>query len=221
MRRNNGFTLIELLVVIAIIAILAAILFPVFISAKEKGKQASCMSNIKQISSGVMMYTGDNDNKYPVIFLALALATDEPYYHYKPIQKYLKSASVVRCPSQTYKGPGYLLNVDYGGQCGFQSLFGFDATGNSDFNNMKLSPASPGNIKRPTRVIMINDTFWAHGTATFYGSFWDGYQNPGVHNDGDNFGFCDGHTKWIKTTKQVPLGSPTWSSVGISYNRNY
>lgn len=221
MRRNNGFTLIELLVVIAIIAILAAILFPVFISAKEKGKQAACMSNIKQITSGVMMYSGDNDNKYPVIFLALALANDEPYYHYKPIQKYLKSASVVRCPSQTFKGPGYMLNVDYGKQCGGLSLFGFNAVGYSDWVDMILDPSSLSDIRRATRVIMINDTFLNHGVANFYGAFYPDYQTPGVHSDGDNFSFCDGHCKWIYTTKKVPLGESKWDSMGISYNRNY
>jgi len=61
----RGFTLIELLVVIAIIAILAAILFPVFAQAREKARQASCLSNIKQIALGTMMYIQDNDEAFP------------------------------------------------------------------------------------------------------------------------------------------------------------
>ena len=68
MRRQivrTGFTLIELLVVIAIIAILAAILFPVFARAREKARQTSCLSNIKQITLGVVMYTQDYDGCYP------------------------------------------------------------------------------------------------------------------------------------------------------------
>src|SRR5690625_3031445 len=65
-KRQKAFTLIELLVVIAIIAILASILFPVFARARENARRASCLSNLKQIGLGVMMYTQDYDEKYPL-----------------------------------------------------------------------------------------------------------------------------------------------------------
>src|SRR5919198_2182141 len=67
MRRRHGFTLIELLVVIAIIAILAAILFPVFAQAREKARQAPCLSNLKQLSLGVLMYVQDYDEQFPPV----------------------------------------------------------------------------------------------------------------------------------------------------------
>src|SRR5437763_7255396 len=65
-RRSQGFTLIELLVVIAIIAILAAILFPVFGRARENARRSSCQSNLKQIGLGLAQYTQDYDENYPI-----------------------------------------------------------------------------------------------------------------------------------------------------------
>src|SRR5262249_53331200 len=64
-RRPHGFTLIELLVVIAIIAILAAVLFPVFAKAREKARQTSCLNNVKQIATAVHLYVGDWDDTFP------------------------------------------------------------------------------------------------------------------------------------------------------------
>src|SRR6478672_13700779 len=88
-RSRVGFTLIELLVVIAIIAILAAILFPVFAQAREKARQTSCLSNMKQIGLGVMMYVQDYDETYPYSYLYLGefstscnCFTNDPYKHW-------------------------------------------------------------------------------------------------------------------------------------------
>src|SRR3989441_8541141 len=66
-RDRCGFTLIELLVVIAIIAILAAILFPVFAHAREKARQTSCLSNLRQLATGMAMYAEDSDGLYPPV----------------------------------------------------------------------------------------------------------------------------------------------------------
>src|SRR5262249_42833296 len=94
-RQRCGFTLIELLVVIAIIAILAAILFPVFAQAREKARQASCSSNCRQIGLAVMMYAEDNDQSYPLY----VHAPKHDQWWYDTIQPYAKDKRIFTCPS--------------------------------------------------------------------------------------------------------------------------
>jgi prepilin-type N-terminal cleavage/methylation domain-containing protein/prepilin-type processing-associated H-X9-DG protein len=105
--RHTGFTLIELLVVIAIIAILAAILFPVFARARENARRASCMSNLQQLGLGAMMYVQDYDEKYP---RSLTLTTETPqpggytwstgvWFWQQMLYPYTKSFQVIACPS--------------------------------------------------------------------------------------------------------------------------
>ena len=94
--RSFGFTLIELLVVIAIIAILAAILFPVFAQAREKARATSCLSNGKQIGLGFMQYVQDFDETYP--HQQFYNVTANKWYHWQAaIQPYIKSHDVYRC----------------------------------------------------------------------------------------------------------------------------
>jgi len=99
-RRNSGFTLIELLVVIAIIAILAAILFPVFAQAREKARQASCLSNLKQSGLAGMMYVQDYDETYP-LSLYINMGNNPPcvYSFYNALTPYQKNAGIMLCPS--------------------------------------------------------------------------------------------------------------------------
>ena len=94
----SGFTLIELLVVIAIIAILAAILFPVFAQAREKARQASCLSNEKQIGNALMMYTQDFDETLPMG--AWASGANQSRW-YRDLYPYIKNLNVYVCPNIT------------------------------------------------------------------------------------------------------------------------
>jgi prepilin-type N-terminal cleavage/methylation domain-containing protein/prepilin-type processing-associated H-X9-DG protein len=93
----SGFTLIELLVVIAIIAILAAILFPVFAQARDKARQTSCLSNINQLVKAAMMYKDDYDGFYPRLHGSPA-NNDIRYWH-TMLYPYVKNWEVFRCPS--------------------------------------------------------------------------------------------------------------------------
>jgi prepilin-type N-terminal cleavage/methylation domain-containing protein len=113
-KSNAGFTLIELLVVIAIIAILAAILFPVFAQAREKARGASCLSNIKQLTLGMMMYSQDYDETFPEWRWDQNYSTnwgDKGWYSpnnattiwYYAIYPYVKNGKVYSCPSATTK----------------------------------------------------------------------------------------------------------------------
>jgi prepilin-type N-terminal cleavage/methylation domain-containing protein len=135
-KQVKGFTLIELLVVIAIISILAAILFPVFARARENARRASCMSNLKQIGLGIMMYVQDYDEKYPTNLVgtksddsSYISRTDKTYPsgnflvsdgsgsgHYLTwmdlIYPYTKSVQIFICPSAQYiDRPSYGYNA--------------------------------------------------------------------------------------------------------------
>jgi prepilin-type N-terminal cleavage/methylation domain-containing protein/prepilin-type processing-associated H-X9-DG protein len=104
---KKGFTLIELLVVIAIIAILAAILFPVFARARENARRASCQSNMKQIALGIKQYSQDYDEKFPRAFNNISGVPNSgvPSTGWAiVIQPYLKSYQVLQCPSEATRG---------------------------------------------------------------------------------------------------------------------
>ena len=128
--RRSAFTLIELLVVIAIIAILAAILFPVFAQAREKARQASSSSNLRQIGLAAMMYVQDYDETYPLYQYAdcqgftcyqywFGLRTPTGWDKTKGLlYPYMKNGQIQRCPSWTGKstfgdGNGYGYNWGY------------------------------------------------------------------------------------------------------------
>lgn len=96
--RPGGFTLIELLVVIAIIAILAAILFPVFARAREKARQASCASNEKQIALAILMYAQDYDERLPIEFFGW---TTTPPTWREIVAPYIKNIQIFQCPSES------------------------------------------------------------------------------------------------------------------------
>jgi prepilin-type N-terminal cleavage/methylation domain-containing protein/prepilin-type processing-associated H-X9-DG protein len=205
--RRTGFTLIELLVVIAIIAILAAILFPVFARARENARRASCMSNLKQIGLGMMMYVQDYDGKY----ILRTYSSDGPgaitgtiYSYWSPrakagggyypwvLEPYVKSTQLFVCPSESTAFPSYAYN-------------GYPAT----------AQYTESMMDEPSQMIAIvddqfgggiayapNSTSWGsnfcetHGASA--GTCPAGQQFYGRHLEGVNVAFMDGHVKWLR-----------------------
>jgi prepilin-type N-terminal cleavage/methylation domain-containing protein len=129
MRRGKGFTLIELLVVIAIIAILAAILFPVFAQAREKARAASCLSNTKQLGLAMMMYAQDNDEIFAGSYSFPNTWNECPRFIWADlIQPYVKNVQLFSCPSGQYK---YVHDGSRLGCAPIEQLYGAPALGSS------------------------------------------------------------------------------------------
>ncbi|MBU0607581.1 MAG: DUF1559 domain-containing protein [Armatimonadetes bacterium] len=223
---RKGFTLIELLVVIAIIAILAAILFPVFAKAREKARQASCLSNLKQLGLGFLQYVQDYDEvmaKNCIYNVPAARYTPwwdpSATYQYGFLQPYVKNTQVVLCPSsKRYYGYSQFLGIGY-----TQGVV-----------------VTMANITKPAETIMIADAYdrcmlpssWRRPAGSPAGSAYGGvtaacgWRTPcAPHNEGGNFAFCDGHAKWLKanmsayqpgsaTAPETPTPDFRWMETG-------
>lgn len=228
-RMRRAFTLIELLVVIAIIAILAAILFPVFAQAKAAAKKAVDLSNQKQIVMAIMMYGGDNDDQtcHTHHDLEPPETIADLYTWYQPLQPYIKNSDIFHDPVvndtptlfpypvtladwKTYR-TDYLIN-------------GFFAHG----ANLTM-------FSRPAEQIIIGERhagiafFDYHPWSSAPDDNWErgfldgsGYQigdidsdsqipdpaNVGRHSGGNNYAFVDGHAKWFKFTATLNKSLP-------------
>ncbi len=151
MKRNKGFTLIELLVVIAIIAILAAILFPVFAQAREKARQISCASNVRQLGLAILQYVQDNDEVMP---RGVARGTGVPFGEgwAGAIQPYVKSTGLYKCPDD----PTSQTNVPVGGAAGAYTYYPV-----SYAYNTNAKAQSDAAFSAPASTILICEVFGA------------------------------------------------------------
>lgn len=227
-KRFTAFTLIELLVVIAIISILAAILFPVFARARENARRSSCLSNLKQIGLGIMMYVQDYDETYPSSTRYISGSSGGTVSFYQDVVPYLKNYEIFRCPSSSAGYGGATSSYDWVGPD-----YAYVKAGNyganriimrimSDVNSVYVkmsSVASPsttyllmdsGDMRMyPKDVVTpagangylpgVGDLGVARPSALF-DRFDSDFQN-GRHFDGVNVMFADGHAKWNKTSE--------------------
>jgi prepilin-type N-terminal cleavage/methylation domain-containing protein/prepilin-type processing-associated H-X9-DG protein len=194
---RRGFTLIELLVVIAIIAILAAILFPVFAKAREKARQSSCLSNIKQLGLAALAYVQDYDERTftpnnnlgaggtYVLPDGVTVAGPDMLWMYQ-LLPYTKNVQIFNCPSNSSRWDPSAYDANLG--------YGYHGTA-LPFN---CANKSLGIFEFPAETIMLAD-------CSYYLTDWDTRNTAdnaeppaAVHIDGANVGFIDGHAKWFK-----------------------
>jgi len=206
--QRRGFTLIELLVVIAIIAILAAILFPVFSQMKEKAKRTACSVHLRQIALAISQYVEDNGGCFPHFAY-----TDLQVEWAAEIYPYLKSWDIEKCPSA--KDDRQTVN-------GAWQSYGL----NRYLATPVAGPGSPiSRIRYPSDLVMVGDC--AHGAHGYWEDQDLAYLNLGARNDpshgkmawrhsgGANIAFVDFHVRYLKPsqiTQDYPSKSwdPDW-----------
>jgi prepilin-type N-terminal cleavage/methylation domain-containing protein/prepilin-type processing-associated H-X9-DG protein len=223
--RKRGFTLIELLVVIAIIAILAAILFPVFAQAREKARQASCQSNLKQMGNALSMYAQDYDEIFPSGNPgANTSCVDIPFrmgwrgWIGNHLMPYTKNVDIYQCPSKKNLSG---VNRDSGGALctNMASPYFFVSY---TFNYVRLTNQAVSNVNEVANMPMMWDSLTPYADCAFAtpgscgiwaqrdicqwmakmgmplqpGQACTANANTGWHNNGNNYLFVDGHVKW-------------------------
>lgn len=247
--KRDGFTLIELLVVVAIIAVLAAILFPVFAQTRAKARQTVCLNNVKQMSLAVMMYVEDWDETF---FSACNFGQPSPlttdtvcaFTAGFPISivPYVKNTDSFHCPSDTNVGAsGPTISYEAAGGCGNYGFAWRERWGQSPgiFAGCG-TPVTLSIIPNPSSTIMMLCAPWSAEQSgsqeqasldvvgierltmsppqaqQVWGCWMSVLCGPGfaggvgssedtpmpmnliVHNGGTNFGFADGHAKWLR-----------------------
>jgi prepilin-type N-terminal cleavage/methylation domain-containing protein/prepilin-type processing-associated H-X9-DG protein len=203
----RGFTLIELLVVIAIIAILAAILFPVFSQARDKARQISCLSNMKQIGAAIFMYAQDADEQYPHADYTLPPGSSSPLNpqasggfalrvnHYKWeawVLPYVKSPQIFFCPSRARDEGAWRVNGDI--KNGYALNLSVTGASNGLFDRPSFLGGSIAGVQQPSDTFILQE-LWNQVTYNYLltsnnvlypaarRESWEAYLKPGGRTD--------------------------------------
>lgn len=222
-----GFTLIELLVVIAIIAILAAILFPVFAQAREKARSSSCLSNLKQFALATLMYVQDYDELFPQSVYSMDNpilvpgSGDRVFTVYEAVSPYMKNTEILVCPSNR-PGIDFLAIVTplglrtsglfrYASYAMNFALFQDPALPPGLFDADPVVPLAA--ISEPVNTTMFYDSkYTPFGAPPAYpecaapsAAFdWTNFAADARHSDGFNVNFVDGHSKYYPRRGHIP-----------------
>ena len=212
--RRKGFTLIELLVVIAIIAILAAILFPVFARARENARRTSCSSNLKQIGLGMIQYSQDYDER--MVPFREAGPGSNSFVWQEIIQPYIKSRQLLICPSSTNTA----LSYSYNGSLG--------VSGGLSMAAVQLPSQTPNIVDARGTNTLNRGLYFFQDPARMLGRYADNavaavddLSGVGIgdrHLDGVNMAFADGHVKWAKTPGKIQLDPGAVQGPGLPMN---
>ncbi len=197
--RARGFTLIELLVVIAIIAILAAILFPVFSKARAKAQQTVCLSNLKQLGLAMHMYATDWDNVHLPDQYQMAVHWLEPTYAWDP---YIKNDQIWVCPirpvqpGQEGDPPGYWLSYTIG-------INSIPPSSPTYWTDDAIHSLNDSGVRDPAMTPIVGDNnrpgdpVWYNWNASW--AVYGAYGGAKTHNGGIQLTLLDGHAKWFST----------------------
>ena len=194
-REQGGFTLIELLVVIAIIAILAAILFPVFARARENARKSNCQSNLKQLGLGFQQYKQDFDETWPAQYWVSGTGWQPTIGWGGELAPYLKNTGIFICPSRRT-----------------------DTVCSYIYNNGMLNQRADALITAPADLATLADStgngWWGIDgiTQSYHNGSPDNCRIKDMHMDGANLLYCDGHVKWQASTSYKPSWwNPGWT----------
>jgi prepilin-type N-terminal cleavage/methylation domain-containing protein/prepilin-type processing-associated H-X9-DG protein len=194
---RSGFTLIELLVVIAIIAILAAILFPVFAMAREKARATSCLSNCKQIGTSLRMYLDDYDGAYPFSWF------QQPQYGFDvALYPYTKNVQIFACPSNPQ------LPEKWAGYTGpTKDMIRSYAMNSAVSTDNQKPPILETSIDAPADTIMMLETTdynYKHSRPPDHETYITSKNDVcihvpfTIHQGGSNYVFADTHARWAR-----------------------